>query len=169
MVKVPVNEDEFQKWVEDLLDVRRIHVQSHRFSHYPDIPDMSVGYDGRNYWLELKYAKFKMPPGGPYSRFHFKETTRGQLAWLASRETSGGGYCGILGFYTAGPHSDYICYVPPFYYLHRLWNKPGISAGAAILSDWSIPFDQILSGPGLLNFIAEAHRAWRKNGEPLSR
>lgn len=164
MDKVPVmmNEAAFQRWVIARFVACGAHVQRHDFSQWPDIPDLSVGYGGEHYWLELKYARFELPNDKPYPRFELKTLTRGQLRWLNERNLAGGGCCGILSYFTTGSTTHYVSYTPVAYYKPWLLDR-GISVGGAVLSDWTGRADDVLvAGYDLFKFMREASRAWSR-------
>lgn len=155
-----VSENTFQEWLLALYQ-GHAHIQRHDYSQYPDIPDISVGFRNAERWLELKYATFKLPhPPRRYGRFHFKETTRGQLHWMVSREYYGKISCGVLGYFSTGPHTRYLSYIPADMYLVHLWKDTGITAAAAVLSNWTTGFDVIRHPDDMEDFIREASRAW---------
>lgn len=160
------SEDEFQSVLVDILEVRA-HVQRHNYSAEPGVPDLSFAYTGDDYWLELKYGVFKLGRE-KYDRFHFGQTTRGQLEWLKERAEHGSAECGILAFWKTGD-SGWLSYIPPERYLSEIWNDTGWTAGSAILADWTVKADHIRSAGDLQAFIQKARRAWLRNAGSVSR
>lgn len=167
MAMALLNEDDFQvKFVSPKL--RAVgHVWDHRYSALPDVPDMSCGAHGVDYWLELKYGKFKLGHD-KYDDFYFRETTRGQLQWLVERARTGKAICGILGYMNCGEHAQYLVFMTGTVYLEWVWQKK-LNAGAVILSEFSTPAASVLTGRDLLSFIGRAAAATQPKRRALCR
>lgn len=52
-----MGEHVFQASVIDELKAAGAHVTNHEMDATPGVPDLSIGYRGRTYWLELKAAR----------------------------------------------------------------------------------------------------------------
>lgn len=156
------SENMFQNDLIQILEVRG-HVQRHNFSHYPDVPDLSLAYCGDEYWMELKYQIFRFGRE-KYDRFHFDETTRGQLKWLVDRATHSRCICGVLGYWKAkeSAATAYLSWIPPQYYVNCLWKDTQWTSGAALLADWTTQAGWIKSAGDLCNFIKDAARSWTR-------
>lgn len=151
-------EDQFQRWVMARLGVLGLEHECHAqdFSSFQyDVPDLNFTFEGREYWLELKYGEFKMLHSG-YDEFSWKTMQRGQLDWL-ERRGNAGAYCvGILGYAVMkGNHSTtpYLIFMNPSYYLATVWQKKGFSAGAALMGGQSVHAHSVKTGLDLLNFL----------------
>ena len=148
------NEDHFQREVIRLTVGAGAHVQPFQNLEWPGVPDLSVGWNTRDFWLELKYARcgIRMQE---YDRFEFSTLKAAQLAWLEERASQSLAFCGILGYVVVPPgrHVDYICYYPASTYRSRVWRNEKYSVAAMILSEYSIPADEIKTGEDLLRFI----------------
>lgn len=154
-MKQSSSEGEFQRGVVNLLRGVGAHVQIHSERAMRAIPDMSVGYAGRDWWLELKYSEFNIER--EYDRFYFKYCERDQLEWLKLRTEAGKATCGILGYFRTKPNhlTHYVFFMTAHDYLRVIWKKD-ISAAAVILSDSAIDADRINNGHDLMTFINEA-------------
>lgn len=153
------NEGEFQKWVE----ARFIHghVQSHEYSSQPDVPDVSASMLGMDYWLELKYARFRCDR--QYSPFKFDEVKRGQLDWLDKRAQHGRAECGILG-YCQIESRTWISYSTSAWYLRRIWfGESPFSIAAAMLTPMLAPADRVKTGNDLVMLIDQGAQWCRFN------
>lgn len=161
MATVIDSETKFQKnWLEPKLRAAG-HFMDHRFSHMPDVPDVSCAAHGVDYWLELKYGEFKLLHT-KYDRLEF-ETTRGQLSFLEQRAKHGRAICGVLAYIVVSgdlliPFTDrqvYLFFMTAKTYLRKVW-KTDYDVGAAILSQHTRALADVLTGRDLLRFIHEA-------------
>ena len=148
------SEGDFQRWVMSTLLGLGAHIQDHRLSNLPHIPDMSAALNGLDMWLELKYGRFSMaagPEGRDYDDFEFKEVTRGQLDWLISRKKAGQARCGILGYMDIFPtrYTQYVFYMDADLYLEKVY-KAKTKGGPPILSRHVIPLDDVIKAPTTL-------------------
>lgn len=148
------SEDDFQDWAMSMFE-RIGHIQDHRHSSLPHVPDLSVAAHGGDMWLELKYGRFRFdmgPEGRDYEIFNFKEVTRGQLDWLSKRQNAGRALCGILGYVDCLPTrlTSYLFYMDGDAYLDHVWKparqqseeKPH-TIGSIVLSPHTIPFHEV--------------------------
>ena len=141
----------FQSWVMKRLGAIG-HVQDHRFSALPDVPDLSAAVRGYDYWLELKYGKFRLGHDR-YDRFEFEETTAGQLKWLQDRMTYGQARCGILGYINTTGVIDYLVFMPPAAYKLTISRRYTIGT-VLLLNNYTEKFDDIKTGDDLVRFIS---------------
>lgn len=164
------NEDTFQQWVKDRLIAVGAHVQDFS-AHGGDVPDLSAALLEQEYWLELKYGVFKLLHT-KYDEFFYRETKRGQLAWLCKRQEQSTAICGILGYaMMQGNHSStpYITFHSAHYYLAEVWTRVNRwCAGSVILSQRAAPAHSLLTGRALLDFIARAADRTPRNAQALS-
>lgn len=152
------SEDDFQKWLQDRL-VPVAHVQDHRHSALPHIPDMSVAAYGEDLWLELKYQRLRLGHD-KYDPFEYKEAKAGQMAWLADRSKHGAAICGYLGFIDTGDHVQFLCFTNPKQYAR--WYR--VSVGGIILTELCTPFRRSMTGPEVLQFVRAANRCRSRPG-----
>lgn len=153
-------EDKFQGWVQERIIGAGGHYEDHRYSHGVGVPDLSCGFGGRDYWLELKYGEFKLLHR-KYDDFHFVTMQRRQLDWLQKRSATGRATCGVLGYFlTTGDHKlpkgtpgiGYYFFATVGDYLQNIWQKR-LSTGAVILSGRCAAAHSIKTGPDLFRFI----------------
>jgi hypothetical protein len=126
-----------------------------------NIPDLYASANNNDYWLELKYEKFKLGHD-KYDRFEYSTITRGQLEWLKQRQIHGHAFCGILGYMNTGGIADWVTFMTAEVYLQWIWRKE-VTAGAVILTRYAMGADRIKTGADLLQFIQSAA------GTPLSK
>lgn len=157
------NETDFQNWVQGLL-ARVGHVQDHRFSNLPHVPDLSAAAGGMDYWLELKYEKMRLGHDR-YDDFKYHNATAGQKDWLKRRAEYGSAFCGFLGFLDTGPNVQYLCFMRPEMY--ECWQ--GWSVGAVILTPLCMVASPLLTGGRLLEFVRTASRCTTRPGTPAYR
>ena len=159
-MKKVTSEDQFQDAVMDMLGTWG-HVQDHRMSALPNVPDLSVASYGNDYWLELKYGQFKLGHD-KYSPFKYRETTAGQLDWLTNRSRNGRSICGILGYAACGDVDFITFHTAPSY---KKAVERGATIGAILLMPVSQSSRSIVKGIDLLGFTRDACRFCIRNGE----
>jgi hypothetical protein len=135
---------------------RSAHVQIlDEGTRWPGVPDLTVAY-GVEYWLELKYDKFK----SGLELFKPKQLKRQQVEWLDRRHeaTRGRAYCGILGFIHLGqvkPLKPFMYYIPVHHYLAYFYEKE-VSLDPTVLHQYSTSWPAGgISGRDILRFIRE--------------
>lgn len=158
-MKKVTSEDQFQDAVMDMLGTWG-HVQDHRMSALPNVPDLSLASYGNDYWLELKYGQFKLGHD-KYSPFKYRETTAGQLNWLTNRSRNGRSICGILGYAACGDVDFITFHTAPSY---KKAVERGATIGAILLMPVSQSSRSIVKGIDLLGFIRDARSACIQNG-----
>ena len=133
-----------------------------------NVPDLSIGHNHRELWLELKFAKFKLRHSH-YDDFRWDTMQRGQIDFLKQRGEHGSAICAILGYFiVSGDYSTkdhveaYVHCCSPEWYLENIWAKKGYSAGAAILDQQRCTNARDLAtGADLLRFIIGAAQPGR--------
>lgn len=126
------------------------------------VPDLSIGLEGKEYWLELKFGKFKLLHS-KYDEFYWGTLTRQQLDFLIKRSREGGAVCAVLGYfvvegdYVSDNKQAYLHCMHPAEYLEKLWQKKGYTAGAAVLDQThTAPARIMWSARELFDFIESA-------------
>lgn len=166
-MKQIASESDFQKWVMDRFDALTVvlgkegHAQDFSAFH-DDVPDVNFMVRGVDYWLELKFGRFKLLHSG-YERFHWRTAQSGQLAWLEKREKAGA-VAGLLGYaimFGNSSETPYLTFHTVAQYKAALEGKHDV--GAIMLSPQSACAHYIKTGQGLLNFITHA-----RDGRPYS-
>lgn len=152
------SETEFQGWVQGKL-TRVGHVQDHRMSAIPGVPDLSAAVALKDYWLELKYGEFRLGHD-KYDRFHFPSPQIArQLDWLVNRQMNSRAICGILAYFTTGL-IDYVFFMPADQYRTQLhWQERCV--GSVILGPHVKRFDDLVKNPdpmALVRFMDLATR-----------
>lgn len=158
------SEQDFQDWVCErfdhlrLVSKNRLHLQDFS-SMSDDVPDLGLTFKGQEFWLELKFGRFKLLHSG-YDRFYWRNAQAGQTDWLRKRERAGA-ICGYLGYAIAqGDHTEtpYITFhIPNVYEAIRENRKYCI--GALMLSPRAVGAHCIKTGADLLSFIETARAA----------
>lgn len=148
------SEYDFQKWLARHL--AQGHYQDHRLSALPHVPDLSFAMDGVDFWLELKFDRFRLGHDR-YDDFKFREYKPGQSMWLYERGTYGKAVCGYLGYVqTFGDDPsrsvDYLCFLTPTWY--KKYEKQTV--GALLLSKHTTAFADVTSARLLTEFILTA-------------
>lgn len=154
MVKKIDSEADFQDWVNERCDfLKRIHSAHWQdFSDYEhDVPDLNLCWKGKEYWLELKFGRFKLLHSG-YQRFYWRTLQPGQIEWLKKREIAGS-ITGILGYaIMQGDHTE-----TPYITFHTVDQYLALAkdycAGAMILSPRSAAAHLLPRAGDLLAFI----------------
>lgn len=160
-------EDHFQDWVQNRITASGGHFEDHRFSAQPSVPDLSCGFSGMDYWLELKYGEFKLLHN-KYDDLVFSTMQRRQLDWLEKRQRTGRATCGVLGYFvTRGDYRvdnplAYVFFMQVHHFLEYVWQKKW-SVGAAILSPCCAPAHCVATGRALFDFIDAAARRPLRN------
>lgn len=173
------SEDEFQMWVLARFAALAASGGPY-FAHGQDfsamgddVPDLNITVNGREYWLELKFDRFKLLHSG-YDKFKWSKMQRGQLEWLINRSRAGAAVCGILGYAVAkgdGEHggSPYLVFHHVNHYMAECWvNTSPHTIGSIILGPRSCPAHYVKTGRGLLEFIDAALAGTSYNAEQLS-
>ena len=148
------NEDHFQREVTKLANGAGAHVQPFQNLEWPGVPDLSLSWNTRDFWLEVKFARCAINVQD-YDKFRFDTLTAQQLDWLEKRSRHSLAHCGILGYVVIPPNKfvDYICYYPVNIYRKQVWKNSRYSVGAMILYPGSIDASHIKTGSDLLAFI----------------
>lgn len=109
------NERKFQEWVVKNIKSRGGHVQPiFGDDRYPGIPDLSVGVNGIEVWIEVKYWRKNHYLYNEVGEAHSKENrklTAQQHKWLKVRESKGGAFCAVLVAWSAQDKMGTYSYV----------------------------------------------------------
>lgn len=152
------SEADFQDWCNERCEfLKRIHSAHWQdFSDYEhDVADLNLCWKGKEYWLELKFNRFKLLYSG-YDRFRWSSLQSGQKSWLRKREIAGS-VAGILGYaktYGEGRQYnglDYIVFTTVDQYDEM--QRREYCAGAMILSPRSVAAHLVPRAGDLLAFI----------------
>jgi len=129
------NESDFQKWITSKFVNGGAHVQDHRESALPHIPDMSAAFRGIDYWLELKHAHVTESDMSDRKKlFEFDHVTAGQLNWLRCRAVAGQARCLLVGCISVEHSRSYLVAFRPEEYIRLVWRRGVSLSSAAMMS-----------------------------------
>lgn len=148
------SEADFQQWAVGQMRATqpRPWVQVHDDRVTIGVPDMSVIWNGWQFWIENKYEVFN----DVHANFKLSAVRRQQLQWLDEAFQAGRGAVrtGLLAYVRINPLdlTHYVMFIPAGWYLRHVWQKQ-MQLSALILMSCTVDADDIADGRDLLNFL----------------